>query len=124
MSTSTPGGETRPASPHLDNRDAQDLRERVLRELAEVKGRIDLANEMSNKVRAKEQLRVVHQAQKAARLEDAAEWIVGHEDVALEHFADGSEIDPARIDPVVVAVRTAAEANLFRFATLDWSVPV
>ena len=53
------------------------------------------------------------QAQKAARLKDAAQWIVRHEDVAIEHFADGSEIDPRRIDPVVVAVRTAAEADLF-----------
>jgi hypothetical protein len=119
-----PGGETRPASPHLDSREAEDLRERILRELAEVKGRIDLASEMSDGVSAKEQLRVAHQAQKAARLKDAAEWIVRHEDAALDHFADGSEIDPRRIDPVVVAVRTAAEANLFRYATLDWSVPV
>ena len=124
MSHPTPGGETRPASPHLDSHDAQDLRERVLRELAEVKGRVDLATEMSDDVRAKEQLRVAHQAQKAARLKDAGDWIVRHEDAALEHFADGPEIDPSRIDPVVVAVRTAAEADLFRFATLDWSVPV
>jgi len=124
MSETTPGGSPRPASPYLDSEQAQDLRERVLRELAEVKGRIDLATEMRDRVRAKEQLRAAHQAQKAARLKDAAEWIARYEDAALEHFADGSEIDPRRIDPVVVAVRTATEANLFRFATLDWSVPV
>ena len=124
MNNSAPGGDSRSASPHLESRSARDLRERVLRELAEVKGRIDLATEMHNASRAKEQLRVAHHAQKAARLKDSAEWIIRHEDAALEHFADGSDIDPARIDPVVVAVRTAAEADLFRFATLDWSVPV
>lgn len=124
MTKPTPGGEARPASPHLDTQQAQELRERILRELAEVKGRIDLATEMNDGLRSKEQLRVAHQAQKAARLKDAAQWIVRHEDAALEHFADGSQIDPRRIDPVVVAVRTGAEADLFRFATLDWSVPV
>lgn len=124
MSDLTPGGETRPASPHLSTEKGRELRERVLRELAEVKGRIDLASEMTSGPQAKEQLRAAHQPQKTARLKDAAAWIVRHEDAALEHFADGSEIDPARIDPVVVAVRTRAEADLFRFATLDWSVPV
>lgn len=124
MAQPAPGGETRPASPHLERPQAQELRERVLRELAEVKGRIDLATEMTDVVRAKEQLRAAHQAQKGARLKDAAEWIMRHEDAALQHFANGSDIDPRLIDPVVVAVRTAAEADLFRFATLDWSVPV
>jgi Domain of unknown function (DUF4338) len=124
MTELTPGGEARPASQHLDRQQVQELRERVLRELAEVKGRIDLATEMNDGLRAKAQLRVAHQAQKAARFKDAAQWIVGHEDAALEHFANGSEIDPRRIDPVVVAVRTGREADLFRFATLDWSVPV
>ncbi len=124
MKEPTSGGETRLTSPHLESQQAQVLRERVLRELAEVKGRIDLATEMNDSLRAKEQLRVAHQAQKTARLNDAAEWIVGHEDLALEHFASGTEIDPRQIDPFVVAVRTNAEANLFRFATLDWSVPV
>lgn len=124
MTQPAPGRETRPASRHLELPHAQDLRERVLRELAEVKGRIDLATEMTDVVRAKEQLRAAHQAQKSARLKDAAEWIVRHEDTALQHFANGSDIDPRLIDPVVVAVRTAEEANLFRFATLDWSVPV
>ena len=124
MADTAPGGEARPASPHLDSQETRDLRERILRELAEVKGRIDLATEMGDGVGAKEQLRVAHNAQKVARLKDAAAWIVRHEDAAIEHFANGPEIDPGLIDPVVVAVRTSAEADLFRFATLDWSVPV
>jgi hypothetical protein len=120
----TADGTPRPTSPHLESEYAQDLRERVLRELAEVKGRIDLASEMTDVARAKEQLRSAHQSQKAARLKDSADWILQHEEAALRHFADGTDIDPRRIDPVVVPARTAAETNLFRFATLDWSVPV
>lgn len=124
MTDFTPDGATRPASSHLDSEEARELRERILRELAEVKGRIDLASEMGSGTRAKEQLRAAHHAQKVARLNDAADWIVRHEGSALEHFASGPEIEPSRIDPVVVAVRTQEEADLFRFATLDWSVPV
>lgn len=124
MTEPTPGGEPRPALSHPESEQARDLRERVLRELAEVKGRIDLAAEMTDVLRAKEQLRAAHQAQKVARLKDSAEWILRHEDAALEHFANGADIDPRHIDPVVVPARTRAETNLFRFATLDWSVPV
>lgn len=79
---------------------------------------------MTDVVKAKEQLRAAHQAQKVARLKDSADWILRHEDAALKHFANGTDIDPLLIDPVVVPARTAAETNLFRFATLDWSVPV
>ncbi len=41
------------------------------------------------------------------------------------HFAAGGEVTPARIDPEFVVVRSGTEeADLFRMATLLWSVPV
>ena len=43
----------------------------------------------------------------------------------LSCFADGSQIDPAKIKPVLVRVeRGIFENELFRFATTLWSVPV
>lgn len=44
----------------------------------------------------------------------------------LPHFADGSEIDPHAIDPIVypVANGDSEDGHLFRLATLLWSVPV
>ena len=43
----------------------------------------------------------------------------------LPHFADGSEIDPSRIRLRLVRVLSdTSEADLFRMATLTWSVPV
>ena len=43
----------------------------------------------------------------------------------LPHFADGREIAPATIDPELVEVSAGSqEAELFRIATLLWSVPV
>jgi hypothetical protein len=47
----------------------------------------------------------------------------GHQ--LVKHFADGHEIDPERIDPELVEITAGtADADLFRFATLLWSVPV
>ena len=40
-------------------------------------------------------------------------------------IADGSEIDPAAIQPHLMLVRSGTpESDLFRFATLQWSIPV
>lgn len=124
MTEGMPGGESRPADPRRDPRYEADLRERVLTELAQVKGRVELAAETRNPAVAKEQLRIAHSAQRAARLADAAEWLTSREPSLLGNFANGSEIEPSLIDPVVVPVRTPADVDLFRFATLQWSVPV
>ncbi len=44
---------------------------------------------------------------------------------ALPHFANGAEIDPAKIKFRLILVKSGtAEADLFRIATLTWSVPV
>ncbi len=43
----------------------------------------------------------------------------------LENFADGAEVDPSAIAPELVAVEAGTtDADLFRMATLLWSVPV
>ncbi|WP_313539935.1 Druantia anti-phage system protein DruA [Leifsonia aquatica] len=125
MTVEKPGDESRPAISHApqDEHYFHELRERVLDELSVVQGRIALAAHLESQD-AKEQLRLAHTAQRAARLEDAAEWLSRHEASLLEHFADGDEVDPARIQPVLTPVRTPLDADLFRFATLQWSVPV
>jgi uncharacterized protein DUF4338 len=41
------------------------------------------------------------------------------------HFADGSEVNPAAIDPVLIPVASESEeSRVFRLATLLWSIPV
>lgn len=46
-------------------------------------------------------------------------------DSLLEHFADGTDLDPARISPEIVEIQPDSEdGDLFRIATLLWSVPV
>jgi hypothetical protein len=43
----------------------------------------------------------------------------------LDHFADGREVEPTRIEPTLIKVSAdTLESDLFRMATLLWSVPV
>jgi hypothetical protein len=72
----------------------------------------------------KEVARRLHRAQRDAVLAKNIPFLSEWEDRVIERLANGSEIDPERIDPYVVPVLTEADAALFRFATLHWSVPV
>ena len=126
MINGEPGGESRPAIPAVpvhEPRYAEELKQRVLDELSIVQGRVTLASHLDSDA-AKEQLRLAHSSQRASILEDAANWLGEREASLLQHFADGKDIDPARIEPIVTPVRTELDADLFRFATLTWSVPV
>jgi len=43
----------------------------------------------------------------------------------IKHFASGEDIDPARISPVLQRISSGTwEGDLFRLASLTWSVPV
>lgn len=102
----------------------RELRNRVLDELSTVRGRVDLANGALDPVAAKEQLRLAHSGQRLSMLQDNAAWLWDHEASLLRQFADGKDIDASAIDPVLVPVRTQQDADLFRYATFTWSVPV
>ncbi len=99
------------------------LRSRVLDELARVEGRVTLAGHLDGSD-AKQQLRLAHSDQRQSVLDEAAEFLLIKEHDLLRQFANGDEVDPHLIDPVVIPVRTPNEADLFRYASLTWSVPV
>jgi hypothetical protein len=73
----------------------------------------------------KESIRDLHQRQRTALLKRSRPFIERWEDRLIDEFANGEEVDPRRIRPIVEKVDGAGyEAALFRFATLHWSVPV
>jgi hypothetical protein len=73
----------------------------------------------------KEVVRNLHRSQRRTKLADAQPFLVRALPKALPHFADGSEIDPTRVKFRLIQVRSGTpEADLFRVATLTWSVPV
>jgi hypothetical protein len=73
----------------------------------------------------KEVVRTLHSSQRAERLEGSADFIKRVSKEALSHFANGDEIDPTKIHLRLIRVDSRSkDTDLFRFATLTWSVPV
>jgi hypothetical protein len=73
----------------------------------------------------KQAIRDLHKRQRAAILKRSRPFIDRWEDKLINEFADGGEIEPRKIRPVVTRVDGAGfNAALFRFATLHWTVPV
>jgi hypothetical protein len=68
--------------------------------------------------------RMLHASHRRATLLRAATFVREWEDSLLSRFASGSEVDPATIDPEIIPVESEADAALFRFASLHWTVPV
>lgn len=73
----------------------------------------------------KETYRAMHSAQRAERLKDEAEFISDCLPNLGTYFADGSQVQPSAIRPVLQAIQSDSwESELFRLATSLWSIPV
>jgi hypothetical protein len=73
----------------------------------------------------KDTVRKLHEVARCAAIERSREGLERHEDRLIEFFADGSEVDPAAIRPVLREVTPGSEEELlFRYARLQWSIPV
>jgi len=73
----------------------------------------------------KEIVRNLHSVQRNDRLKKNQDFITQNSSKLVDHFALGKEIDPAKIRPVLQKVHSGTwESDLFRFASLTWSVPV
>lgn len=73
----------------------------------------------------KDIIRSVHGLQRNERLSASSDFLTRRGPSLLQHFASGREVDPATIRPVLQRIRTQTwQAELFRLASLTWSVPV
>ena len=73
----------------------------------------------------KESVRQLHRVQRDERVRAADRLLKEFLPEALPYFADGIEIDPSKIDLTLVRVEAETfESELFRTASLTWSVPV
>src|SRR5207244_3379436 len=73
----------------------------------------------------KDTIRTIHNAQRNGRLAVSSTFISDHLSKLVKHFACGDEVDPARISPVLQQISSGTwEGDLFRLASLTWSVPV
>lgn len=73
----------------------------------------------------KDAIRKLHTGQRSERLDGSSAFLARAMPTLLQHFADGDEIDPAKIKLCLVRIEAGSEdSDLFRLASLTWSVPV
>lgn len=73
----------------------------------------------------KDVIRALHSSQRQERLAANADFIARRASELLRYFASGHEVNPAAITPVLErVVADTWKADLFRLASLTWSVPV
>ena len=74
---------------------------------------------------SKEVFRQLHRLQREDRLVDNKDFISRNWDKLNQYFANGTDIVPAQIKPRLELVQCGSwQANLFRLASLSWSIPV
>ena len=73
----------------------------------------------------KEVVRALHGYQRNDRLEKNRDFLINRAPKLLKFFASGSDIQPKYISPVLEKIDAGTwQAELFRLASLTWSVPV
>lgn len=71
----------------------------------------------------KEGLRQIHRPASQLEIITRQDWLRRHLPEYLPFFANGEEIIPEHIEPILVEVTTEQQHNLFRVARLLWSIP-
>ena len=73
----------------------------------------------------KDAIRTIHTVQRNDRIAASRPFILERLPQLINYFASGEEIDAARISPVLQRISSGTwEGDLFRLASLTWSVPV
>jgi hypothetical protein len=73
----------------------------------------------------KQSYRDMHGHQRKTRLNEHRNWIAGKAGQLIQHFASGAELDVERVRPRIEVIQGGTwKADLFRFASYYWSVPI
>ncbi len=73
----------------------------------------------------KDTIRALHRSQRDERINAKATFLSRRTPQLLRYFASGSEVNPTSIKPVLERISAQTwQADLFRLASLTWSVPV
>lgn len=72
---------------------------------------------------SKTELRDIHAPSVLLELKKAQPWITKKIDKYIDFFANGDDIDPNNIEPVLIEVEENWQKDLFRLARFTWSLP-
>lgn len=118
-------GRSASAVRHAGELEARGLRQAVIGALRSQGFVIDENQALGRASDSKDAAREMNRQAVASRRERARARLARHESRLLDRFADGRDVVPARIRPVLVPVaRRSEEELLFRYASLHWSIPV
>lgn len=104
--------------------EVSDLRRRVFTELLESGFEITDGLPELPEGEDKDVFRKIHARHRQLILKDQSDFIWNKEDSLLHNFADGSEVDLTNFRAIVTEVSSPEEEDLFKYASLTWSVPV
>ena len=86
---------------------------------------IGLTGGRAHGVPSKDAIRQIHRFHREAAQQRIRRALGDKIDLFLEEIANGDEVDPSNIRPELVEARSDARTgDLFRFASLQWSIPV
>jgi len=101
------------------------LKRRLRRHLASLGFRKTKDGSLEPPGTEKHVVRAIHNVQRTDGLEANRRFIVERLPRLIKHFASGEDVHAARIKPVLQKISSGTwESNLFRLASLTWSVPV
>lgn len=115
--------------PKVPRKTLKQLRTSIKTQLTKHLNHLGYSKTQSGKLKAplesKESFRSLHSHQRAARIGEDAILIKERLPELLKHFASGSEVVPSAISPDLELVESRSwQSELFRLASLTWSVPV
>src|SRR6185437_2191503 len=85
----------------------------------------DEAGQLVAPISSKDSIRTLHRVQRRERIRTQREFIKERLRSFRQHFAAGTDIDAARVAPRIELIDAETwQSDLFRLATLSWSVPV
>ncbi|MBI3243257.1 MAG: DUF4338 domain-containing protein [Chloroflexi bacterium] len=99
----------------LEEVTAKSLRRKILAHFKQVK--------QSDSEETKDSLRALHEPAVQVELLKNQKWIKANYPKYSKYFADGIDMAPAKIKPILIEVNDEHWANLFRLARLTWSLP-
>lgn len=109
---------------HIVSREAS-LRRKIRRHLRELGFHKSEEGNLEINGSGKDVIRALHSSKRDERLAANTDFIARQTPELLRHFASGRDVDPAAVTPVLERIYAHTwQANLFRLASLTWSVPV
>ena len=102
---------------------AEELRRLVFDELESLGFSFDERRELIPPKSDKEVIRLLHKPAREIKLLQGQEWIRRKLPLYRHYFADGQDISPQKIKPVLVQVTEGWHSDLFRLARYYWSLP-